>query len=135
MSDKKPLIYLASPYSYAKVILRDPLDRVRKREVEQLRFEDVCRFAAKLFAKGYLVFSPIAHTHPLAVYGGLPEIDYKLWLGLDQPFIEASVGLIVVHMPGWETSYGVTFEIDQFVKLNKPIRHFSWPELQEIIPQ
>ena len=115
--------YIATPYTkYEKGVVA--------------AFEDASKAAALLVRDHQLnVFCPIAHTHPLAIYGGLPDTDYKLWLGLDQPFIEAATGLIVVHMPGWEISYGVTFEIEQFVQLNKPIRHFSWPDLREIIPQ
>ena len=54
---KPELIYLASPYS-------DPDPWVKEN-----RFLAVCTKAAKMMSEGAYVFSPIAHTHPIAKYG------------------------------------------------------------------
>ncbi|MCP4786572.1 MAG: DUF1937 family protein [Fuerstiella sp.] len=48
------MIYLASPYSHSDANIREK------------RFRDVCRTAARLMRNGDVVFSPIAHGHPIA---------------------------------------------------------------------
>ena len=53
------LVYLASPYSHPVAAGR--ADRV----------ELVCAAAAALLARGSLVYAPIAHSHPIALAGGL----------------------------------------------------------------
>ena len=55
------MIYLASPYSHPDAVVREQ------------RFRDVCLAAARLIRAGQIVFSPIAHSHPIASGGfGLP---------------------------------------------------------------
>lgn len=56
----KPLIYIAVPYSH------------KEESVRLARFESVNRAACFLMNKGYHVFSPISHTHPIALAGDLP---------------------------------------------------------------
>ena len=59
------LIYVASPYSHADA-------RVREQ-----RFDAACRAAAALMRDGQRVFSPVAHSAPIARYG-LPT-DWAFW--------------------------------------------------------
>jgi hypothetical protein len=73
------MIYLASPYSDA-----DPA-------VEQARFDTVCRAAAAIMRQGLLVFSPIAHSHPIARFG-LPK-DWGFWQRYDSAFLARCDGL------------------------------------------
>ena len=101
------LIYLASPYSHPNPATR------------QLRFDMVCEFAARLASDGKIVFCPIAHTHPLEKYG-LPR-DWDFWQRFDQPFMDRCDELIVLCLPGWKDSTGVTDEILQFKKAGKPV--------------
>lgn len=80
------------------------------------------------------VFCPIAHSHSLCeVYGtknGLAgETDAAFWKWFDEPFLERSDGLIVVMMPGWRKSVGVTHEINEMAAAGKPILYLSWPDL------
>lgn len=105
-------MYLASPYSHA-----DPA-------VVEQRFEAVCRAAGRFMAQGYLVYSPIAHTHPIAVRGALPT-DWTYWERYDRHMIAACDTLGVLMLDGWEESRGVTAELAIAAELNKPIQHLS----------
>jgi len=92
------MIYLASPYSHPD------------RTVEALRFGEVCRIAGVLMARGLVVFSPIAHTHPIAERCELPR-GWDYWQHFDEEFICVSEKVVVAMMPGWEQSKGVQAEI------------------------
>ena len=102
------MVYLASPYSHEYP------------SVMQRRFESVCKVAAALMAQGVIVFSPIAHTHPIAVQGSLPR-GWEYWEKFDTDFIQASESMVVAMMPGWKESKGVQAEILIAERLGKPI--------------
>jgi hypothetical protein len=102
------LCYLATPYSKYKA----GLDKA---------FEDAAALAAVLLVEGVKVYSPIAHTHPLAKYSHLDPLDHEIWLPFDEAMMTAADALIVVHMDGWEESYGIAHEIKFFAEAGKPI--------------
>ncbi len=103
--DKEKLYYLASPYSKYPDGLK-------------AAFKDVSAIAARLVSEGYKVFSPIAHSHPIAVYGKLDALSYEIFLGLDVAFLKRCDGFLVAKMAGWDVSYGVKWEMDWW-KANK----------------
>ena len=103
------LCYLATPYSKYK---GGNLD---------LAFQEAAALAASLLIEGVKVYSPIAHTHPLAVYSHLDPLDHAIWLPFDETMMEAADALIVAHMDGWEDSFGVAHEIKKFRDDGKPI--------------
>ena len=70
--------------------------------------------AANLIEQGMRIYCPIAHTHPIAIYGDLDPLDHTIWLPADGPFMDAAVGLIVVRMRGWDKSKGIAAEIKRF---------------------
>lgn len=100
---KNTLIYLASPYSHS-----DPA-------VMQQRFEQVCEATAGLLRAGYMVYSPIVHSHPLTKYG-LPT-DWAYWEQLDTQMIEMCGALVILMLDGWDESTGVTNEIGKAVEM------------------
>jgi hypothetical protein len=110
--------YLASPYSK----FPEGLEEAFKQAAEQ---------AALLVAAGVSVYAPIVATHPLAIYGGLDPLDHELWLPVDEPFMNAAKGLIVCMMEGWESSYGVNYEIKKFVDAGKPVLYMTPGEVPE----
>jgi len=81
------LIYLASPYS-------DPDAAVREE-----RFRAACRAAGVLIGRGIPVFSPVAHSHPVAEHGGIDPLS-EVWYAADQPLLEACTELIALALPG-----------------------------------
>lgn len=90
--------YLATPYS-------------RYPRGKEAAFRDACHAAAICFKAGILVFSPIAHSHYIAVYGDI-DGGFGQWAAFDAAMIEASDGMIVVKMDGWEDSAGIAAEIE-----------------------
>lgn len=104
--------YLASPYSKYPNNIADA-------------YETVSGVAAKLIESGLDVFCPIAYSHPIALHGDLDPLDHKLWMRLDQPFMDAASGLLVCMMPGWEESIGVAYEIEQFKVAGKPVHYLE----------
>lgn len=100
-------IYLATPYTGTK-------------QQQQSRFEIVNECAARLMREGFLVFSPISHTHPIALAGALPK-GWEFWKEYDLTFIEWADEIYVLMQQGWEKSKGVTAEIKLAKELKKPI--------------
>ena len=103
-------IYIASPYSHD-----DP-------EVRQARFKQVCRYAGLCLTRGEDVFSPIAHTHPIAMYWMLPK-GWEFWKRIDTVMIRMASKLRVYKMAGWDTSVGVHAEIELAKSLNIPVEY------------
>ena len=92
-------IYLASPYTAP-----DEIQRI-------CRYGQVCLMTAQLLREGHLVFSPIAHSHPLAGYG-LP-VEFEFWQRHCLSFLETwATDLWVLTLWGWEDSRGVNAEIE-----------------------
>jgi nucleoside 2-deoxyribosyltransferase len=113
------MIYLASPYSHP-----DPA-------VQEQRFLAVCEAAAKLMVRGYVIFSPVAHSHPIAQFG-LPK-DWNYWAEFDRDFLSHCDSMIVLMLPGWRESVGVRAEIAIMTKMKKTIAYIS-PERVGIDP-
>ena len=102
-------IYLASPYSHALA------------EVREQRFQEALRASAWLMNKGEIVFSPIAHSHPIAVNHSLP-LGWEFWERMDTVFVARSSGVIVLTIEGWDTSKGVQAEIAIAKQAGLPVR-------------
>jgi nucleoside 2-deoxyribosyltransferase len=105
------MIYLASPYSHV-----DPA-------VREQRFCAACQAAVALLHAGRVVFSPIAHSHPLAQHG-LPG-NWHFWERYDRAFLERCDEVLVLMLDGWEESVGVQAEIRIARELGKPVRYLA----------
>lgn len=106
------LIYLASPYSH------------EDKAVEAARFESVCKVAAALMREGQMVFSPIAHTHPIALAGDLPR-GFDYYAAYDELMISRCDELYVLMLDGWRESVGVTAEVEIARRLGKRVRYVT----------
>jgi hypothetical protein len=106
------MVYLASPYSH-----KDPLVRLA-------RFEAVCRVAGELMGNGFVVFAPIAHSHPIAELTRLPT-DWAYWEVFDREFLRACSAIYVLQLPGWEESVGVQAEIRIAQELGLPVTYIA----------
>lgn len=115
-----PLGALASISSFRLCYLATPYSKYMGGDLV-LAFEDASRLAAELLATGVRVYSPIAHTHPLAVHGHLDPLDHSIWLPFDEAMMDAADCLIVAHMDGWRDSYGIKHEVEFFEHAGKPI--------------
>lgn len=106
------MIYLATPYSHPDIA------------VMESRFDMACRIAGRLMADGEIVFSPIAHTHPIAVRCELPRgSDY--WNIYDREMLRAADKLVVVMMDGWRESKGIAGEIEIACELGIPVEYVT----------
>jgi uncharacterized protein DUF1937 len=92
------LTYLACPYSHPEASVR--LER----------FEAVNRAAAKLMAEGEHIFSPISHTHPIALAGALP-LGWEFWEAYDRAILRCCARVYVLQLDGWTESAGVRGEL------------------------
>lgn len=91
-------IYVANPYSNAdKMVMR-------------MRAELVIQYAAYLYNKNVIVFSPIAHGEAVALKYDLPT-DYAYWKASCEAFISHCKAVYVLCLEGWRESTGVTAEI------------------------
>lgn len=113
--DEMKLLYLACPYS----------GTVEEREERTMLATLV---AAKLMDRGYNVFSPLTHSHPIAM--NLPsknfeDYDHDFWLKRDFQILENCDALVVLKLPGWEKSYGVKKEIEFAESLNYDILYID----------
>lgn len=110
MNDASGYTYLAIPYSHP-----DPA-------VREERFQMVCRVAAHLMSLGQVIYSPIAHSHPIALAGELP-VDWEYWKSVAATMIRHAEKLTVVMLPGWDQSKGVAAEIEMAENLGIPISY------------
>ncbi len=112
---QKGFVYLASPYSCS--------DPELGATVRHQRFIAACRAAEYLMKKGIVVFSPIAHSHPIAeaMYGS--HQDHEFWMAQDLPLLAKADCLTVLKLPGWAESKGVAMEM-AFARNHKiPIKY------------
>lgn len=110
-------IYLASPYFSPSYELR------------LKRFRRAAKAAGLLIEQGLICFSPICHSHPIAEEHGLPG-DWTFWHEFDRVMIEWCDALIVLCLPGFEKSQGVSVEIALAQELGRPI--YWWHEGEDI---
>lgn len=103
-------VYLATSYSHP-----DP-------EVREARFQAVNTVAAKLMRDGHQVYSPISHTHPIALAGDLPK-GWDFWEAYDRTFIEWAEEVHILMADGWQESAGVKGEIKIAAELGKLVRY------------
>jgi hypothetical protein len=115
------LWYLATPYT-------------KHPDGIEAAWEEACRITAKLILANVPVYSPIAHTHPVAIHGGIDPLDHEIWLTADEPMMQAATGLMVAMMTGWEGSYGIGVEIEAFTRAGKPVVYLD-PDTFEITPR
>lgn len=91
--------YLAHAYSAATPELR------------QHNTDHALWIYSHLLSQGILCYNPLEATHRAAVSYDWAT-DHSAYIQLNEAFLDASAGLIVVMADGWERSTGVQFEID-----------------------
>ena len=108
----RPKIYLATPYSH------------RKASVQEARFYMACHLAGRLVREGYLVFSPIAHSHPICISCHLPS-GFDYWERLDTEFLLWADIMLIAELEGWQLSEGIKKESELATNIGKPIVHWE----------
>ena len=110
-------IYLAVPYS-------DPDPAVR-----ESRFNAVNRAAGFLMASRIYVFSPISHTHPIALACDLPK-DWEFWQAYGRAMLRACGKLSVLMQDGWQDSVGVQAEIAIAREMGLPVEFIEHNQVE-----
>lgn len=107
--------YLACPYRHP-----DPL-------IQRKRCAAAHYTAARLFAKGRRVFSPLTHNEILIdiLDDALPG---ESWLQFDLGVLAACKKLLILKMEGWELSKGVQREMLFAQERGLPIEELDPPE-------
>jgi hypothetical protein len=119
---KRPIIYLACPYSHVDWQTR--LDR----------FAASADAAATLIRKGMVVYSPITMTHPidLVLAENQSSMGSDYWCDFDESFMDVCTEMLILTLDGWRGSNGIKREIAYFETQRKKISLMS-PE-GEITP-
>ena len=107
MENKK--IYLAIPYS----------------GYEEMSFNMANKIAAELISKGYIVFSPISMSHPIARTGAM-EGNWEVWKRIDLQFIDWCDEVVVINFDeeAVKNSVGVQDELKYARENGKEISNY-----------
>ena len=76
--------------------------------------------AGDMMRRGEHVFSPISHTHPIALAGDLPK-GGEFWQAYDRAMLRACGKLAVLMQEGWQESVGVQAEIAIAREMGLPV--------------
>lgn len=107
-----PLTYLACPYTHD-----DPV-------VREYRFQQANVTAAKLLHQGHIVFSPVSHSHPIALASNLPG-DWEYWKPWCMAYLRLSKALFVLMLNGWKESVGIRAELQVAKDMEIPIEYLQ----------
>lgn len=108
--------YLASPYTHDNAFVRN------------MRYEAVIYVASTLTKRGYRFIEPIAMCHDQSSKYGLPG-GYEYWKDRDRDLIRRADAVLVVTLPGWETSIGVQDEINYAKRLGRTVEYIDYREI------
>lgn len=104
-------IYLAGPYAH------------KKPSVREWRFNKLNQIAGELMRDfGYIVFSPISHSHPISLHIG-NSISNEFWLRQDRFYMNLCDEMWVAMLPGWKQSNGIKYETWYFRVSGKPVNY------------
>jgi len=105
---KPGFYYLCHPYS------------AKTKEGRIANYELCCRRSAKLLLKGYNIFSPIVHSHPIEIAS--PEMlkwtiedRWQFWIDIDMAILKHAGFTGAIFAPGWGESKGCMREYDWFI--------------------
>jgi hypothetical protein len=94
--------YLASPYSVLPT--DDPA-------IRHLRFMEAVMAPGWAHKQGIWLYSPIAHTHPIAEHCHLPK-SFNYWEAYDEVAIASCRNFYILTLPGWQASSGIQRELE-----------------------
>jgi hypothetical protein len=122
----KELVYLATPYSVGKKGSYVAGDTgTASKNLKTRRYKQACKKAAELMEKGYVVFSPIAHSHAVEVNGMEKIRTGDFWLDQDLEILDRCDKLFVYKMKDWEASRGIAREIAFAEKHGIPVEYIE----------
>ncbi len=105
------MIYLAGPYTHD-----DP-------KVRAERAKELTRVCVQLIQRGEQVFSPITLGHTLWELDNSLPTDAFFWETYNYWFLAKCTKMLVLKLPDWEYSTGVSREIDFCNRHDIPIEY------------
>lgn len=108
-------IYLASPYTHP-----DPA-------VRQQRYEAAVKAAGFALYEGFVVYSPVAHSHPIYQACDLPD-TWDFWKHPSLTMLEKAAAMYILDIPGWKESTGIRAEVDRAIDLSIPVRLWKYED-------
>lgn len=110
-------IYLASPYMHPDLWVREA------------RFNVVTSATAQLVRQGFIVFSPVSMGHSICNASGLPMM-FSYWRESWLSYLEHwATHLLVLRLPDWEFSEGVTTEILFAQRQGIPVQYIDLEQI------
>jgi len=100
-------VYVAGVYSAQK-----HLCCAERRVIHAKRFDALTHYAGVLMREGLKVFSPISHSHPIALAHPNMSTYTNFWIRQDTPGLVNSRFMHVLESDGWRESFGVAREIE-----------------------
>lgn len=88
----------------------------------------VTRQAGELMKQGYIVFSPISHSFPIACFlGGHIMQAFDFWMKQDLPMVKwcDEFWVYTIGHDAWQQSRGVCKELETATELGKRVRFVS----------
>lgn len=105
------LYYFAHPYT------RRDENGNRVQAAEDANFILACVRSGELIRRGFNIYSPIAHTHP--IHMSCPALlaahEAELWYHLDNEFIDSVKWEGIILAPEWDTSVGCRAERERML--------------------
>lgn len=118
---EKGLWYFAHPYTAKRK------DGTFIPEAEDANFQLANQRASELLKRGYNIYSPISHTHPIhrSCPAFLKNEEHEMWYGLDNDFIEKTDWAGIILAPDWESSRGCVDELKRFQRKGLPSKLYT----------
>jgi len=109
-------IFLCAPYTN-----HDP-------EIVNARVTAINAHAAFLMNQRHIVFSPISHSHPIAIENDMPT-TFEFWQRQNREFIVWCDVVMVLRLNGWQESRGLVDEMKYAKLINKRAVTDDWEEI------
>ena len=113
-------VYIASPYSH------------KDKYIRMTRVIQVDAKAADLMEQGYLVFSPLSHSHGISEHANVDPMDHDFWLRQDLWVLDMCDELHILCLSGWQDSKGIAVEIARAKENGMKIVHHYYIKGQRI---
>ena len=94
---------------------------------EDANFRLCCIRSAKLIEMGYLIFSPVSHTHPIHINwpNFVGKQVHEMWYEFDNHFIRGIPFKGIILAPQWRESKGCCGEKALFEELGREVRYYG----------
>ena len=95
----------------------------------EARFKAAEEYTVRLMKQGEVVYSPIVHSHQMALNHDLPK-GYEFWKEQCQAMVYKADALHVMMLDGWQQSVGVNDEISLARELKIPVLYIYQQEIK-----